>query len=99
MLIWGIYMITLPKKLFAFCSRKWCGDRRREKKIKDAADEKVKDMKVDLDGIKECFCAPVRRHHYGVTAVDDKVYYTAMSSSSRGTSMKMYDWKKEDRFG
>ena len=41
-------------------------------------------MKVDLDGIKDrVLSLPVSPGNYfGITAVDDKVYYTSMSNQA-----------------
>ena len=100
-----IYMITLAKDTPSpFAPENDVVKIEEEKKEdKGAADKKAPDVKVDLDGIKDrVLSLPVSAgNYYGVTAVDDKVYYTAMSRSSRGTSMKMYDLKtkKETTLG
>ena len=100
-----IYMITLAKDTPSpFAPENDVVKIEEEKKEdKGAADKKAPDVKVDLDGIKDrVLSLPVSPGNYfGITAVDDKVYYTSMSRSSRGASMKMYDLKakKETTLG
>ena len=100
-----IYMITLAKETPSpFAPENDVVKVDEEKKEeKGAADNKVPVVKVDLDGIKDrVLSLPVSPGNYfGITAVDDKVYYTSMSRSSRGASMKMYDLKakKETTLG
>lgn len=62
-----------------------------------------KDIKIDIDGIQERIIAlPVSPGNYsGVTGVNGKIYYTARSTSDRGSTMKVYDLKskKETELG
>lgn len=98
-----IYMITLAKETPSpFAPEndvvKMEEEKKESKKDKEeATEEKVKDIKVDLDGIQDrVLSLPVSpANYYGVTAVDDKVYYTAYSSANRKGEMKVYDLKKK----
>jgi tricorn protease len=71
--------------------------------IKKEAAVESKDIKIDLDGIKERILAlPVTPGNYsGVLGVNGKIYYNTRSSSDRGNTMKVYDLKlkKETELG
>ena len=96
-----IYLITLAKETpspFAPENDVVKLDEEKKDEKKDDNEAEVKVMKVDLDGIQDrVLSLPVSAgNYYGVTAVDDKVYYYASSSSNRGSTMKVYDLKKKE---
>lgn len=67
------------------------------------AEPKVKPIMVDLDGIQDRVVAlPVSAgNYYGLSAVDDAVYYMSNSSNSPTTKLKVYNLKdkKETEIG
>ncbi len=97
-----IYMTTLAKETPSPFAPKndvvTIDEDKKEEKDKDEdTTDKVVDVKIDLDGIKErVISLPVSpSNYYGVTAIDNKVYYLAISSSGNGSSMKVYDLKEK----
>ncbi len=64
-----------------------------EEKKTDAKTEETKDIQIDLDGIQNRILGlPVQAGNYfGLEALDDKIYYIFMSSSSDGTSLKSFN--------
>ncbi len=92
-----IYMITLAKETPSPFAPENDVVKMEDEEKKETTDSKAVTVKVDLDGIEDRVLAlPVAAaNYYGVTAVDDKVYYTTMSSSSKGSTMKVYDLKKK----
>lgn len=92
-----IYFITLAKETPSPFAPENDVVKVGEEAKKDTTDNKSKDVKIDLDGIQDrVLSLPVSPgNYYGVTAVDDKVYYNTSSSSTRGGTMKVYDLKKK----
>lgn len=93
-----IYMITLAKETDSPFAPENDVVKMEEEEKKDTSENKeVKNVKIDLDGIKDrVLSLPVSPgNYYGVTAVDDKVYYNSIKTGSNGSTMKMYDLKKK----
>ena len=95
-----IYMITLAKETPSpFAPENdvvKIGDEEKKDTTTDNKD-KVVAVKIDLDGIQDRVLAlPVSPgNYYGVTGVNNKIYYNTMSSSDRGSKMKVYDLKEK----
>jgi len=95
-----IYMITLAKETPSpFAPENdvvKIGDEEKKDTTNDNKD-KVVAVKIDLDGIQDRVLAlPVSPgNYYGVTGVNNKIYYNTMSSSDRGSKMKVYDLKEK----
>ncbi len=98
-----IYMITLSKETPSPFAPENDVVKLGEEEKKDTTDTKVKNMQVNLDGIQERVIAlPVSAgNYYGVTGVDNKVYYSARSAADKASKMMVYDLKakKETELG
>ncbi|MGV8963704.1 MAG: S41 family peptidase [Candidatus Saccharimonadaceae bacterium] len=70
---------------------------KKKDKDNDKEIEKVVEVKIDLDGIQDRILSlPVSAgNYYGVTGVNNKIYYNAMSTSDKGSKMKVYDLKEK----
>ena len=92
-----IYFITLAKETPSPFAPENDVVKVGEEEKKDTTNTKVKVVKIDLDGIQDrVLSLPVTAgSYYGVTAVDNKVYYATMSASSQESKMKVYDLKEK----
>ena len=92
-----IYFITLAKETPSPFAPENDVVKVGEEEKKDTTNTKVKVVKIDLDGIQDrVLSLPVNAgSYYGVTAVDNKVYYATMSASSQESKMKVYDLKEK----
>ena len=70
-------------------------DENGDKKDKEA---ESKDIKIDIDGIKERIVAlPVKAYnYYNLRGGKDKIYYAERSSTGGGMTAKVYDLKKKE---
>ncbi|HTN68146.1 MAG TPA: PDZ domain-containing protein, partial [Dysgonamonadaceae bacterium] len=94
-----IYMITLAKETPSpFAPENDVVKFDEELKKDTTSDIKVKDVKIDFDGIEDRILAlPVSPgNYYSVSTVDDKVYYNTSSTSGKESRFKMYDLKKKE---
>lgn len=66
-----------------------------DKKEADSSEEKIKDIRIDLDNIgNRIIGLPVPAGNYfGLEAIDDKIFYIFMNSSSGGTKLKSFSLK------
>ena len=92
-----IYMITLAKETPSPFAPENDVVKLGEEEKKDTTDTKVKDVKVDLDGIQDRVLAlPVSAGNYfSVRGVDNKVYYNTRSTADKASKMMMYDLKEK----
>lgn len=99
-----IYLITLAKETPSpFAPENDVVKLDNEQKKDTASDDKVNVVKIDLDGIQDrVLSLPVAPgNYYGVTAVNNKVYYNMSNLASKGSVFMMYDLKdkKETELG
>ncbi len=98
-----IYMITLAKETPSPFAPENDVVKLEDEAKKDTTDSKVKEVKIDLDGIQDrVLSLPVSAsNYYGVTGVGDKVYYNTRSEADKATRMMVYDLKakKETELG
>ncbi|MDD4729766.1 MAG: PDZ domain-containing protein [Dysgonamonadaceae bacterium] len=98
-----IYMITLAKETPSPFAPENDVVKVGDEEKKDTTDAKVKDVKIDLDGIQErVLSLPISAaNYYGVMGVNDKIYYTARSTADKSSKMMVYDLKakKETELG
>lgn len=98
-----IYMITLAKETPSPFAPENDVVKLEDEAKKDTTDSKVKEVKIDLDGIQDrVLSLPVSAsNYYGVTGVGDKVYYNTRSEADKASRMMVYDLKakKETELG